>query len=316
MKRFGLIALCVFALAVLLVVSSGRGDAAPLRQGSVGTAITYQGRLLDEDNDPIQGTCAMTLTLWTAASDGSQVGNSQVFTSVAMSNGFFMVEPDFGSAAWMGEERWLQIDSACNGGAAETFDRQAVRAVPYAVHSLDATATPQPTATLVATATPQPTATLVATATPQPTATPLANVAYTNVTNVFTSSQKIAAAVSGVDGETIRFNRLEDNNRFNSIYSYSAAAGTARLSFRVHNGITATSQTEVMTLVGTGRVGIGTSSPDTSALLDLSSTTGALIVPRMTTDQRNALTATAGMIIFNTTTSTFQGYTGSTWTDL
>jgi hypothetical protein len=35
----------------------------------------------------------------------------------------------------------------------------------------------------------------------------------------------------------------------------------------------------------------------------------------MNTTQRNALTAAAGMIIFNTTTSKFQGYDGSAWQD-
>jgi hypothetical protein len=56
-----------------------------------------------------------------------------------------------------------------------------------------------------------------------------------------------------------------------------------------------------------GQVGIGTSSPSTSAALEISSTTRALIVSRMTTTQRDALTAVAGMIIFNTTTGNFEG---------
>ncbi len=47
-----------------------------------------------------------------------------------------------------------------------------------------------------------------------------------------------------------------------------------------------------------GRVGIGTTAPQ--GALDVSSTTGAFIVPRMTTAQRNALTAVNGMIIYNT----------------
>jgi len=62
-------------------------------------------------------------------------------------------------------------------------------------------------------------------------------------------------------------------------------------------------------------VGIGTT-PATSGALDISSTTGALIVPRMTTTQRNAMTAVAGMIIFNTTTNRHEGYDGSSWDQL
>lgn len=48
-------------------------------------------------------------------------------------------------------------------------------------------------------------------------------------------------------------------------------------------------------------VGIGTSSPAPSAALEINSTTGALLLPRLTTTQRDLLTAEIGMIIFNTT---------------
>jgi hypothetical protein len=64
------------------------------------------------------------------------------------------------------------------------------------------------------------------------------------------------------------------------------------------------------------KVGIGTTSPASSALLDLSSTTGALLLPHMTTAQRNALTAVNGMIIYNTTTNQIEGYVSGAWTGL
>jgi hypothetical protein len=41
-----------------------------------------------------------------------------------------------------------------------------------------------------------------------------------------------------------------------------------------------------------------------------------MIVPRLTTTQRGLLSLEAGGIIFNVTTSKFQGYTGIGWTDL
>lgn len=69
-----------------------------------------------------------------------------------------------------------------------------------------------------------------------------------------------------------------------------------------------------------GQVGIGTNAPSASAVVELSSTTGALLLPRLTTTERDALTAVAGMVIFNTTTTTFQGCTAAgappTWVDL
>lgn len=50
-----------------------------------------------------------------------------------------------------------------------------------------------------------------------------------------------------------------------------------------------------------GSVGIGTATPAVSAALEINSTTGALLLPRLTTAQRDLLAAKIGMIIFNTT---------------
>ena len=50
--------------------------------------------------------------------------------------------------------------------------------------------------------------------------------------------------------------------------------------------------------------------------LEVVTTTGAFTPPILTTTERNALTATAGMMIYNSTTSKHQGYDGSSWNDL
>ena len=62
-----------------------------------------------------------------------------------------------------------------------------------------------------------------------------------------------------------------------------------------------------------GNVGIGTASPATSARLEIAGTTGALLVPRLTTTERNALTAVNGMIIYNTTDNEMQGRINGAW---
>lgn len=65
-----------------------------------------------------------------------------------------------------------------------------------------------------------------------------------------------------------------------------------------------------------GKVGMGIVTPATSAALDITSTTGALLVPRMTTTQKNALTAVNGMLIYDSTLNKFQGYENGAWTSL
>ncbi len=65
------------------------------------------------------------------------------------------------------------------------------------------------------------------------------------------------------------------------------------------------------------QVGIGTTTPDASSILDLTSTSKGMLLPRMTTAQRNAIgTPVPGLMIYNTTTSSFNFYNGTTWTSI
>lgn len=62
---------------------------------------------------------------------------------------------------------------------------------------------------------------------------------------------------------------------------------------------------------GYGQVGIGTNTPDQSAILDVSSTSLGLLLPRMTTAQRDAISDPAeGLLIFNTETGQINYYNG------
>lgn len=56
-----------------------------------------------------------------------------------------------------------------------------------------------------------------------------------------------------------------------------------------------------------------TSAPSAVAAIEISSTTKGLLLPRMTTTQRDAITAVAGLVIFNTTTTKMECYDGTTW---
>lgn len=77
-----------------------------------------------------------------------------------------------------------------------------------------------------------------------------------------------------------------------------------------------TNSSEKMRVTSSGNVGIGTTTPDASALLDLDAA-GAnrgLLIPRLTTAQRNAIVNPAlSLFIFNTTTNCFEAYMGTAW---
>jgi hypothetical protein len=77
--------------------------------------------------------------------------------------------------------------------------------------------------------------------------------------------------------------------------------------------------TILITLVFCGsmaQVGIGTTNPDDSSMLDIQSTTKGMLIPRMDTSQRTGITSPAtGLLVFDTDTQSFWFYSG-TWTEL
>ncbi|HQW25767.1 MAG TPA: hypothetical protein PLV75_07400, partial [Saprospiraceae bacterium] len=60
------------------------------------------------------------------------------------------------------------------------------------------------------------------------------------------------------------------------------------------------------------RTGIGTNSPDASAILEISGTNGGLLIPRMTSAQRDAIAAPAsGLMVYVTDQGDFWCFNGS-----
>lgn len=70
---------------------------------------------------------------------------------------------------------------------------------------------------------------------------------------------------------------------------------------------------------GQNNVGIGTNTPNPNAVLEMQSTTQGVLVPRLTTVQRNAIAApTEGLLVYDTDANCFFFYesTAATWTNL
>ena len=75
-----------------------------------------------------------------------------------------------------------------------------------------------------------------------------------------------------------------------------------------------TNSAERMRIDTSGNVGIGTSSPNASAILDAQSTTKGVRFPNMTTTQKNAVSSpAAGLVVFDTTLAKLCVYSGSAW---
>jgi hypothetical protein len=67
----------------------------------------------------------------------------------------------------------------------------------------------------------------------------------------------------------------------------------------------------------TGSVGIGTTTPHASAVLDIQNSTKGILIPRMTTVQRNAISnPAAGLLVFDNNTQSFWFRGANNWIEL
>jgi len=106
------------------------------------TAFTYQGKLADSGT-PATGTYDIQFKLFDALTDGNQIGATITNSTVAVSNGVFSAELDFGAGAFDATPRYLEICVRLAGDPnpyTVLAPRQSFTAIPYAMHSANAVA--------------------------------------------------------------------------------------------------------------------------------------------------------------------------------
>lgn len=104
------------------------------------TAFTYQGFLKD-GSTPASGNYTISISLWDAETGGAFI-SSNTYPTVAIVNGVFTVELDFGESAFStSAARYVEVAVKPVGGATFTTltPRTRVRSVPASIQSLNST---------------------------------------------------------------------------------------------------------------------------------------------------------------------------------
>ncbi|MBL8028774.1 MAG: hypothetical protein JNL74_20280, partial [Fibrobacteres bacterium] len=137
---------------------------------------------------------------------------------------------------------------------------------------------------------------------------------------VYGSSPAIRISGAGANDEPA-LDFYKAGGRTGRIQSYASnlclyAGDTGNGDIKFFDKMPATSSLLMIIKAG-GSVGIGTTSPDASALLQVDSTTKGFLPPRMTTGQRDAISnPIEGLVIYNTSTHKLQFHNGTNWGDV
>ena len=132
--------------------------------------------------------------------------------------------------------------------------------------------------------------------------------------DVYSTTQRNQIAMSGSNVVAIRWNTTDPNTNERNWEIVNNIDAQGALSFRTGATQTADPTTTRMVIDFNGNVGIGTSSPNASAILDAQSTTKGVRMPNMTTTQKNAISSpAAGLMVFDTTLAKLCVYSGSAW---
>src|SRR5262245_10090271 len=119
---------------VLAIALSGL--AATAAEQRVGTAFTYQGRLMD-GVAPATGAYDLEFKLFDDGVAGTQIAFTLLYEDVQVAGGLFTLTLDFGPGVFGREARWLQIAvrPGASEGALTSLERQLLTPTPNALFS-------------------------------------------------------------------------------------------------------------------------------------------------------------------------------------
>ncbi len=124
----------------VLALAPGDGDERFAELAPLGTAFTYQGRLLDGEV-PVNADCSLQYELYDAAVDGTLVAGPVVPVGgnpVPVADGYVAALVDFGPAVFAGDARWLSVEVRCptDEDWVPMAGRVTLNATPYALYAL------------------------------------------------------------------------------------------------------------------------------------------------------------------------------------
>ena len=102
-------------------------------------AFTYQGQLRNA-GQLVNGPVDLRITMWDSEVGGAQVGSANSFNAIVLNEGRFACGLSFGSSAFDGSNRWIQVEFRNPAGSGQYLalsPRDKVTAAPYALYALN-----------------------------------------------------------------------------------------------------------------------------------------------------------------------------------
>ncbi|HTV38936.1 MAG TPA: hypothetical protein VMF08_00060 [Candidatus Sulfotelmatobacter sp.] len=122
------------ALAFATLLTFDAHVSTVLAQGA--TAFTYQGQLRNSGTN-VTGTSGLIFALYNSSVGGSEIG-APITNNVAVTNGLFTVNLDFGAGAFSGSACWLDITVSNLPVNQELSPREQILPTPYAIFAASA----------------------------------------------------------------------------------------------------------------------------------------------------------------------------------